>query len=210
MSEVRGIDLSDGMVATYNTNAINQGLSPAEMSASIGNLLVPDEPSPAAFTSGEWFNFDLVAVGLGFHHFEDPTFAARRLAERLKPGGTLLIIDFLPHEHPDAVAQADGSSGTSNASTPNDGGHLHGHGHDHSHSHTHHLFGHKEESSKGLEKVMATVAHFGFSENSVKKIFEDAGVGADFKFDVISQSVVFTFHERTMIRNVFFAKGRKA
>ncbi|KAK0725729.1 S-adenosyl-L-methionine-dependent methyltransferase [Lasiosphaeris hirsuta] len=90
-----GIDLSGNMVATYNTRAANQGLTPSEMHAYQGNLLsTPPSPSLAApaFT-----NFTLAAVGLGFHHFDDPALAARRLVERLAPGGVLVVIDFLPH-----------------------------------------------------------------------------------------------------------------
>jgi Methylase involved in ubiquinone/menaquinone biosynthesis len=66
------------------------------MRAYQGNLCVPDDPNPAAFSGPEFFNFDIVAVGLGFHHFDDPALAARRLAERLKDGGVLTILDFLP------------------------------------------------------------------------------------------------------------------
>ena len=71
------------------------------MHAYQGNLCVPEDPSPAEFASPEFFNFDVAAVGLGFHHFDDPALAARRLAERLKTGGVLVILDFLPHDRPD-------------------------------------------------------------------------------------------------------------
>lgn len=37
-------------------------------------------------------------MGAGFHHFEDCDLAAKRLVERLCPGGVLFILDFLPHE----------------------------------------------------------------------------------------------------------------
>ncbi|KAK0655209.1 S-adenosyl-L-methionine-dependent methyltransferase [Cercophora newfieldiana] len=93
-----GIDLSDNMVATYNTRAENQGLSESEMRAYQGNLTAPDDPSPAAFSSPNFFNFDIAAVGLGFHHFDNPALAAQRLVERLRPGGVLFVLDFLPHE----------------------------------------------------------------------------------------------------------------
>lgn len=67
------------------------------MHAYQGNLCVPEDPNPSAFTSPEFYNFDIAAVGLGFHHFDDPELAAKRLAERLRPGGVLVILDFLPH-----------------------------------------------------------------------------------------------------------------
>lgn len=71
------------------------------MHAYQGNLCVPDDPSPAAFASPEFSSFDVAAVGLGFHHFDDPSLAARRLAERLKTGGVLVILDFFSHEKMD-------------------------------------------------------------------------------------------------------------
>jgi len=92
-----GIDLSEGMVAAYNARASNQGLAEDEMHAYHGNLCAPDDPSPSAFTEPRFFNFDIAAVGLGFHHFDDPALAAKRLVERLRPGGVLLVLDFLPH-----------------------------------------------------------------------------------------------------------------
>lgn len=81
------------------------------MAAYEGNLAVPDDESPAAFGDTKFFNFDIAVVGLGFHHFDDPELAAKRLVSRLKLGGVLMIIDFLPH-----------------------GPHKHsGHGHNHDH-----------------------------------------------------------------------------
>jgi SAM-dependent methyltransferase len=71
------------------------------MHAYQGNLCDPNDPSPRAFASPEFSGFDVAAVGLGFHHFDDPALAARRLGERLKTGGVLMIIDFFAHDKPD-------------------------------------------------------------------------------------------------------------
>ena len=71
------------------------------MHAYQGNLCVPDDPAPSAFASPNFFSFDIAAVGLGFHHFDDPTLAAQRLVERLRPGGVLLILDFFSHAKPE-------------------------------------------------------------------------------------------------------------
>ncbi|CAG8973225.1 hypothetical protein HYALB_00006394 [Hymenoscyphus albidus] len=87
------------MVSEYNTLFSNQGIPPSEMCAKVGNLLDASDPSPVSLSGPSFFNFDIVAVGLGFHHFEDPFFAAKQLVARLKVGGVLMVIDFLPHEH---------------------------------------------------------------------------------------------------------------
>ncbi|KAJ9155661.1 S-adenosyl-L-methionine-dependent methyltransferase [Pleurostoma richardsiae] len=93
-----GIDLSEEMVATYNARAQNQGLTKEQASAHHGNLTVPSDPDPPAFAGPDFWDFDVAAVGLGFHHFDDPELAAARLARRLRPGGVLLILDFLAYD----------------------------------------------------------------------------------------------------------------
>jgi SAM-dependent methyltransferase len=87
------------MVAEYNKSVQNQGIPESEMFATVGNLIDPANPSPPALSGPQFFDFDIAVVGLGFHHFDDPALAAKRLTERLKKGGILMIIDFLPHEH---------------------------------------------------------------------------------------------------------------
>ncbi|OWP07029.1 hypothetical protein B2J93_7763 [Marssonina coronariae] len=94
-----GVDLTEGMVNEYNTSARNQGIPESEMYAVQGNLIDAAVPDPPEFAGEEFFDFDIAAVGLGFHHFDDPALAAKRLAQRLKKGGVLMIVDFLPHSH---------------------------------------------------------------------------------------------------------------
>ncbi|KAF2970533.1 hypothetical protein GQX73_g3078 [Xylaria multiplex] len=123
-----GMDISEQMVAAYNTRAENQGLSPDEMHAVLGDLAL--ETVDNSLSSPELFNFDIAVVGGGFHHFGDPELAAKRLVERLKPGGVLLIWDFLPH-------------GARHGHGHGHGGHSHaekGSGHDVFHSVMHHGF----------------------------------------------------------------------
>lgn len=109
-----GMDLSDGMVAAFNGRASKLNLpSTKTMRAVQADLLL--SPSSPSITTPEFYNFDLAAVGLSFHHFPDPTLTAKRLVERLKPGkGVLLVTDFLPpflppgdaHANDPAIAQA--------------------------------------------------------------------------------------------------------
>jgi SAM-dependent methyltransferase len=158
------------MVNEYNASVQNQGIPTSEMHAVLGNLLDTSNPNPAALSGPEFHDFDIAVVGLGFHHFDDPALAAKRLAERLKKGGVFMIVDFMPH------------------------GHLHGHdGHGHDHP------------------AKKTVMHMGFSEEEVKKVFEDAGVGGGFEFVVLGKGVVFEDSQKgtKMERSVFMARGSK-
>jgi SAM-dependent methyltransferase len=189
------------MVSEYNTGALNQGIPADEMRAVVGNLI---DASPSPELDGEeYFGFDVAAVGLGFHHFTDPGRAASRLAERLREGGTLFIVDFLPHTHWG-------------------GGHGHGHGHGGGgHEHVHgernakgkgHDHGKAEgetteEDKKEIEK--RGVTHMGFSEQEARTIFENAGVGKDFEYVVLGKGIVFSKEGREMRREVFIARGRK-
>jgi len=99
VTQCMGIDLSEGMVNEYNSSAQNQGILSSEMHAVLGNLIDATNPNPSPLSSPEFHDFDIAVVGLGFHHFDDPALAAKRLAERLKKGGVLMIVDFMPHEH---------------------------------------------------------------------------------------------------------------
>lgn len=186
------------------------------MAAAVGNLLDPADPSPADFASEEWFNFDLAVVGLGFHHFEDPTLAATRLAERLRPGGVLMIIDFMPHAHHGEI-EIDGENGDGSSK-------RHRHGHEHGQGHFSHGYGgqgaessldpaqgsQENDNEKRFKEVMHTVAHAGFSKYDVYAAFEKAGVGKDLAFDVLKKDVVFRTNDRKITRQVFFARGTKA
>jgi len=84
-----------------------QGLSREEMHAVQGNLVAEDENGTSSpLSSPEFQDFDIAAVGLGFHHFDDPERAAARLVERLRPGGVLMILDFLAHDAMDPMHPA--------------------------------------------------------------------------------------------------------
>lgn len=196
------------MVETYNMQASNQGLSPSEMHAVVGNLLDSSNPAPAHLEDPKFYEFDVAAVGLGFHHFENPVFAAMQLGKRLKKGGILFLVDFVTHE-------------------PHGGHHGHGNGHGHGHSLGNgegHGHSHRQQQDKGNDtdgvldvtklsnkekEVAATVKHFGFSEEEMRSYFKEAGVGSDFGYQVVERDVVFKMETRTMTRKVFFCKGTK-
>lgn len=94
VAEIRGIDLSGKMVEEFNSRASEAGLPAARIHAVQGSLL--DDPPNEDISKPEFFGFDVAAVGLAFHHI-DPNAQVtlcKRLAERLKPGGLLLFLDF--------------------------------------------------------------------------------------------------------------------
>jgi len=92
VTEMRGMDISPNMVARYNDDLRTAGRSHEVANATEGDLL-EEEGTPEQFSRPDLYNFDIAAVGLGFHHFHDPALAVKRLAERLNPGGVILIID---------------------------------------------------------------------------------------------------------------------
>lgn len=167
------------------------------MAAFHGNLCVPGDENPEAFRDGRFFGFDLAVVGLGFHHFDDPDLAARRLVARLRPGGVLMIIDFLPH-----APHGSGSPG----------GHIHGHHHHHHHhddsSQAHSHDGHSDvfADEDVAEKALKTVTHHGFSEERIREVFVGAGAGKGFALDDMGQV---SFGEKHGKRMLFMARGTK-
>ena len=180
------MDISSSMVDVYNQRASDQGLTLSEMKAVQGDLLAT--PQSKEIDKPELWNFDLAAVGLAFHHFEDEVLAAERLVERVKKGtGKVLIIDFLPHEH------------------------IHGHSHDHGHhsQHEHDRSHDAREDQKMFEipKELAdnsahTVKHMGFSEARMKEIFEGAGC-VDVKVDILGTGVSVGLDGSRLDRTVF-------
>ncbi|KAJ3204056.1 hypothetical protein HDU82_006118 [Entophlyctis luteolus] len=174
-----GIDVSSGMIDIYNSLCDSL---PFPVSGIVGDLLA-ESPSP----DPQFFGYDLIVVGLAYHHFENTAEAAKRLAERLNPGGTLFIVDFL-HKH-------------------SHGKHSHG-GHAHNHSHDGHDHNHSHDVTDVPERVKAAVKVLSFGEESVAKDFDDAGL-SDFQLMVLPEKAVVMFGEKKTKRTVFFAKATK-
>ncbi|KXT02488.1 hypothetical protein AC578_4182 [Pseudocercospora eumusae] len=96
---IRGIDISENMVSKYNEAARSSGLSEEQAHAVVGDLCAQEATQDPQFKGQDWYEFDIAVIGLGFHHFEYPNVAMKRLAERLKAGtGILVIVDFLPFD----------------------------------------------------------------------------------------------------------------
>ncbi|KAF2872981.1 S-adenosyl-L-methionine-dependent methyltransferase [Massariosphaeria phaeospora] len=214
----RGLDISPNMTENYNARARTAGLPPSIVSAATGDLFDKADPQPAEFSGPEWLGFDLATVGFGFHHFEDVTHAARCLKERLRPGGVLLINDFL--EGGDMLADGEGKPvpGTEGDHTK----HVHHHGkqhgehshqhHSHSHSHGEHQQGAQKEelseTAEDLQKMDASIVTPHFTIEGVKQFFTEAGF-EDVDVVLMEEKVYMEFTGKPLFRTVLFAKGRR-
>lgn len=153
------MDVSESMVDLFNSKMASQGAAESRV-AYVGDLLCT--PPSASVADSKFHNFDAAGVGAGFHHFDDCVLAASRLVERLVSGGTLFILDFVPHEK--------------------HGDHAHGHG----------------------------VRHHGFSEDNIRDIFEKAGAGKDFVYQVMTSEINSQGTSgQPMHRRFFMARGTK-
>jgi SAM-dependent methyltransferase len=217
------------MVSTFNKRVRDAGLSEETVHAVNGDLFDKANPSPAEFSGPEWYDFDIAAVGFGFHHFEDVVHSARQLKERLRPGGVMVLNDFL--EGGDLLADEEGKpiaeSAGNHALHKHDHGHGHGHGsrhehgnghkhgHEHKHEHGHHHAHGEEEkfdvtdSSPEFEKKMAdsvVVPHF--TIDGVKKFFAEAGY-VDVDVITLKERSYMEFAGKKLWRTILIAKGRK-
>jgi len=167
------------MVNEYNARALSQGFSPAQMFATHGDLLAREKASPS-ISGPDFYDFDLAVVDLGFHHFEDPALAAKRLVERLKPGkGILLIVDLVRHEH----LKLDGT----HAATHPDG-----------------------EEDVGVFKTAASyiVAHHGFAKEQIEGMMKDAGC-VDVDYVLLDEPIRFGDEMEKQQRKAFMIRGRR-
>ncbi|KAH8723143.1 S-adenosyl-L-methionine-dependent methyltransferase [Phaeosphaeriaceae sp. PMI808] len=109
-SILRGIDISSGMVEQYNATSLRLNLTPQQMYGVRGNVLENEE----AINGVEFQNFDVIMMSMALHHIEDPATMVKKLTERLVPGGSLVIIDWLPQ----SPAQTPSSSTSNSPSYP--------------------------------------------------------------------------------------------
>ena len=168
MDEARGIDIADRMVETYNGKAKDRGLFPEKMSAFQGNLVAEDgSEENKKLSDPQLFNFDVVGIANALHHMEDPAFAIKRLLQRVKPGGILLIIDFISGSGASHSSEVSSEQAASHAESHGSGQHSHNHDHGHGHGHGH---SHGDKSGRQYGS-----AHHGFSEEQLRKLLVDAG-----------------------------------
>lgn len=90
------MDISSGMVNQYNQMAEYNGYTPHKMRAIQGDLLnSSSSSSSSAMNSSSFDNFDVIVMCMALHHVDDHDKMVKRLVKRLKPGGTLVVIDWV-------------------------------------------------------------------------------------------------------------------
>ncbi len=198
MTSVVGIDLSSANVDRYNADMAAVHTAGAAPRAYVGDLVSGDvDPS---LQGPEFFNFDLIVVGLAFHHFYDAEHAAKALTDRLRPGGELVAIEFRRHHGSDQAH------------------HLpHGHGHGHNHHHRQPAQGHADEDGHGtsspsvyvrMEDVEPTIKTHDLTGDTVVSIFTGAGL-KDCAWAEYDDTVKMHFGGGEQLVTPFVVRGRK-
>lgn len=114
-AELRGIDISSAMVQLYNDAAAKNGLGPQRMRAVEADILSADPSAAVAAAGPEFSGFNLAVISMALHHIADAEGAIRALADRVVPGGAVLVIDWLEHPQSHHQHRADEHPLTSKA-----------------------------------------------------------------------------------------------
>ena len=194
------------MVDKFNAEAREAGMSEAQMRAVRGDLLAPADGS---LGDPAFYDFDLAVMSMALHHVDDPKAMVARLVERVKPGGTVVIIDWIPSDDfPPMDSSHDHDSHDSHdRPQPNHHNHNHGHSiHDYKHTpnphhHHNHSHGHHHHSASH------TLSTSGFSQSQMREMILEAGCrDSDF---VLAASPSDVPLGRTGQKQMFFAKGTR-
>ncbi|KAF8468887.1 S-adenosyl-L-methionine-dependent methyltransferase [Kalaharituber pfeilii] len=92
VKHIIGVDPSDINVNEYNRKAVSQQLYPTKLRGYPGDLSV--QHTDSRLEHPEFYNLDVVILGLGFHQFPYPQMVLMHVFRRLKVGGTVLIMDY--------------------------------------------------------------------------------------------------------------------
>ncbi|CAF3376568.1 unnamed protein product [Rotaria socialis] len=88
VKRIVGADSAPGMVEVFNRTVTEQGLSTEKIHCvEIGALKGDESDLDGAL-------FDVIICVQSYHHFEDPIQITKAFAQRLKPNGRLIVIDF--------------------------------------------------------------------------------------------------------------------
>ena len=166
-----------------------------------GDIFASDPSAEPAINSPEFFNFDFAIVANALHHIEDPELAVKKLVERLRPGGVLVVIDWPLEE---SVQDSQPSL------VPHSHEHHHGHGHSHSHHHSH---SHSRDEKGTDDKdeghaVRSTITQPGFSKARMETLLRNAGC-QDVEFILSELTIEFPAAAGGAVKNYFLARGKR-
>ncbi|KAK6346192.1 hypothetical protein TWF730_010523 [Orbilia blumenaviensis] len=203
-TKIVALDVNPHQVAEYNRRSLGSSYPPSLIRAEEGDLFLADpKDTPEKFSGGEYNNFDYAICSAALHHVDNPALGVQRLAERLKDGGRVVIIEFLAR---DLNALGEGSmvspaeAGTEEErlkmneeyrSRSHDNTHMkdfqkdfleagkqhgiyHGQGHSHNHKQHHHEHDHSHGSEEGGKKHRH--GPHGFTLAQMEGWFKDAGL----------------------------------
>ncbi|KAI4246137.1 MAG: hypothetical protein L6R40_002089 [Gallowayella cf. fulva] len=197
VDEAWGIDLSAGMVKSYNQQAQTFDIAERKkMFAVQGDLLAPssaDNQHGTSFKEKEWFDFDIAIMSMALHHVASPEDAVKALVERVKEGRSVVFIDLV--------------LGTlvRHGERKGDPGHeAHGHGaHGHG-AHGHEAHGHGAHDLPGAH----TRTREGFTKEEMEKMLVDAGC-EDVGYVEFGEPTRMDFGDQVIMSRMFLVKGRK-
>ncbi|KAF3091737.1 hypothetical protein TWF102_008716 [Orbilia oligospora] len=106
-TQIRALDVNPHQVSEYNRRSLGSSYPPSLIRAEEADIFLPDSSSiPAKFNEEEYKNFDYAICSAALHHVDNPALGVQRLADRVKVGGRVVIIEFLER---DLNALAEGS-----------------------------------------------------------------------------------------------------
>ncbi|KAJ5296097.1 hypothetical protein PENANT_c021G10647 [Penicillium antarcticum] len=108
LTQVTGMDTSPSMIVEYEKNAQAAHLG-EKIVGRTGDLLAPIVEESLS----DLPKFDLVAVSMALHHFENPALGVQQLARYIKTGGVFMAIDLVVQDHgPHGFGGAEGTIST--------------------------------------------------------------------------------------------------
>ncbi|RFU82188.1 methyltransferase type 11 [Trichoderma arundinaceum] len=186
---IRGIDISESSVASYNEMARQTGVPIEQMFAIQGTI--PPPSTNTVLATDEFFDFDLIAISMALHHIDDPVGVLSGLYERLRSGGVLVVVDLAPETYPQQHA---------------------------SHNSNYHLQSHENEPSNSHTRSQHTIAkHGGFGPEEIQILLSKAGFTSrsfDYQFypemgPTVSDTPEHDTCKVTSLKPFFIAKSAK-
>jgi ubiquinone/menaquinone biosynthesis C-methylase UbiE len=88
------MDISAKMLEQFDKRVKKAGYSEPHVKAVRANLLDASASSSPELQDPLLQNFDMALIGLALHHIDDVDGILGKIVERLRPGGTLVVVDL--------------------------------------------------------------------------------------------------------------------